>query len=194
MSCLDVIRATGQYEIVGIVDKYLPAGERVGGVAVVGGDDESAVWLAQTDEVLITLGMVDRSEKRMELYRYLMDLGATFARVISPRAYVALDAKIGQGCIVMHDALINSGAVVGDNCIINTKALIEHGAKVGDHCHISTRSTLNGDVDVKQNVMIGSHAVVFPGLSIGANSVVGGGQVIRSSVTAGYHPNKEKRR
>ncbi|NKB65347.1 MAG: acetyltransferase [Gammaproteobacteria bacterium] len=192
LSCLDVIRLTGQYHIVGIIDRILKPGDQVNGVPVVGNDDGIEYWLDQVDQVLITLGMVDRDSKRMELYQWLSELGADFARVISPRAYVSADADIGKGCIVMHDALVNSGVRIGDNCVINTKALIEHGTRVGNHCHISTRATLNGDVGVADNVLVGSHAVVFPGCQIGANAVIGGGQVIRNSVNPGYHPNQDK--
>ncbi|NKB75846.1 MAG: acetyltransferase [Gammaproteobacteria bacterium] len=193
VSCLDVIRLTGHYRVIGVIDKFLGLGDRIGDTSVIGSDDEIAHWLGKVDQVLITLGVVHRSGRRAELYRLLHGLGAEFAQVVSPRAYVAPDAEIGQGSIIMHDALVNSGARIGQNCIINTKSLIEHGASVGHHCHISTRATLNGDVSVGDNVLIGSHAVVFPGCQIGENTVVGGGQVVRKDLKAGYHPNREKR-
>ena len=193
VSCLDVIRATGHYEIVGILDRDRARGEQVAGVPVVGDDDDMDRWVKQTDQVLITLGMTDRGAIRETLYQKLHALGAEFARVISPRAYVSQGARLGVGCIVMHDALVNHGADIGNNCIINTKALVEHGTSVGHHCHISTRATLNGDVRVGNRVLIGSHAVVFPGCQIGDDVVVGGGQVIRGDLEPGDHPNRERK-
>ena len=192
VSCLDVIEATGEYEVVGILDRKDKVGRRVGGYSIVGCDSEFERWLDRIDEVLITVGMVGRSPVRQNLYDQMSELGAVFARVISPRAYVSSRATIGGGSIVMHDALVNAGASIGDNCILNTKSLIEHDSSVGDHCHIATRATLNGDVSIGDHVFIGSHSVIFQGCHVGEHSVIGGGQVVRSNLGAGFHPNGAK--
>ena len=192
VSCLDVIEMTGEYEIVGILDRADKVGLRVGGYEIVGCDSDFVDWLDRIDEVLITVGMVGRNPVRQNLYDQMTRAGAKFARVVSPRAYVSSSATIGAGTIVLHDALVNGGARIGQNCILNTKSLIEHDTRVGNHCHVATRATLNGNVVIDDHVFVGSHSVVFQGFHVGERSVIGGGQVVRSNLGAGSHPNGEK--
>ena len=68
----------------------------------------------------------------------LKEIGYKFPIIKSPIAYVSPSARIGEGSIIMHHAMVNSFSVIGNNCIINSKSLIEHDVKIGDHVHIST--------------------------------------------------------
>ena len=177
-ACIDVIRQTSEYELIGILDASEKIDENVDEVAIVGSDKDIDEWLKKTDECLIAVGHIGRTNRRQELHKQLKEKGAKFATVISPRAYCAGTAQIGEGTIIMHDVLINAGAKVAENCIINSKALIEHDAAVGAHTHISTRASVNGSAQVGSNCFIGSHAVIFNNCSVGDSSVVGGGQVV----------------
>lgn len=188
-SCIDVIRLTGQYDIIGIIDLPEKIDQEVDGVKIIGTDSDIENWLQKTDECLITLGHLGRSERRQQIYQQLKSSGATFATVVSSRAYCADTATIGAGTIVMHDALVNVGAYIGDNCIINSKALIEHDANIGSHTHIATRATVNGTVNIGENCFIGSQAMIFNNCNIGSQSVVGGGQVVSQNLPENTKPS-----
>ncbi len=181
-SCIDVIRMTNRYEIIGIVDVKEKVGQQLDGVDIIGTDDGLTKILPQTDEVLVTVGKLGRSEKRKKLYLNVQRLGGKFATVISPRSYVSSTAHVSAGTIVMHDACIDSGVKVAENCIINTKGLLAHDSVVGAHTHVSTRATINGAVEVGSDVFIGSHAVIFNRCHIGDNAVVGGGLIVKTDV------------
>lgn len=176
-SCIDVIEAEGLYEIVGIVDVPEKIGEQVLGYPIMASDNQLEDLVTENTSFLITVGQIKSSSLRRSLFDKLKSLSATLPSIISPRAYVSRHAFIGQGTIVMHDALINAGARVGSNCILNTQSLIEHDAVVGDHCHISTAAVINGEVQVGDGTFVGSNATTVQGALIAPDSFVRAGRL-----------------
>jgi sugar O-acyltransferase (sialic acid O-acetyltransferase NeuD family) len=157
-SCIDVIEQENKFLIAGIVDINRSISELLG-YPLLGHDEDLIKLKSSYDYALITMGQIKSPAIRVRLFDYAKYLGFKLPVIISPRAYVSKHAKIGNGSIVMHDALINAGAIVGDNCIINTKSLIEHDAVIENNCHISTGAIINGGVIVKQDSFVGSNAV-----------------------------------
>ena len=177
VACIDVIEGEGVYCIDGIIDPGLPESIKVSGYPVLGDDSIFAGLIAKGSRFLVTIGQVSAESQRNTVFRKLKSLGAEFATVISPRSYVSPRASVGEGSIIMHDAVVSAGAAVGENCIINTKALIEHDTVVGDHCHVATGAILNGSVQVGDNVFFGSGAVSKHGVKIPCNSFIKAGTV-----------------
>lgn len=156
-SCIDVIEQENKFIIAGIVDINTSISDLLG-YSLLGDDDDLARLKLNYDYALITIGQLKTPAIRVRLLDYAKSLGFKLPAIISPRAYVSNHAKIGNGSIVMHDALINAGAIVGDNCIINTKSLIEHDAVIENNCHISTGAIINGGAIIKQGSFVGSNA------------------------------------
>jgi len=156
-SCIDVIEQENKFIIAGIVDINTSISDFLE-YPLLGHDDDLAKLKLNYDYALIAIGQIKSPAIRIRLYDYAKSLGFKLPAIISPRAYVSKHAKIGNGTIVMHDALINTGAIVGDNCIINTKSLIEHDAVIENNCHISTGAIINGGAIIKQGSFVGSNA------------------------------------
>jgi len=178
-SCIDVILASKQFEIVAILGKNSELNRPILNFKVNGNDGDIAKYLVKDCSFLITVGQIKSNATRLKLYNKLIDLKASFATVISPLAYVSDFAQIGQGSIVMHHAIINADAKIGQNCIINSKALIEHDASISDHCHISTAAVVNGEVKVGQNSFVGSHATTKQGIEIPQSSFIKAGALVK---------------
>ena len=178
-SCIDVIESQGEYNIVGLIDFKEKVGESLLDYPIIDCDENLPKHIIETNYFLITLGQIKSAQRRKEIYEYAKSFGAKFATVISPRAYVSKHAKIGEGTIIMHDALLNAGVEVGENCIINTKALLEHDVNVGDNCHISTASILNGDVKIGSDTFIGSNATVVQGIKVSEKEFIRAGSLIK---------------
>lgn len=159
-SCIDVIEQENKYQIVGITDKQSKPGEKMLGYPILGGDELLGEIRKEVTYALVTVGQLENATLRQALFNNLVSLNFVLPACISPRAYVARSASIGQGSIVMHDALLNSKAKVGNNVIINSKALVEHDAIIKDHCHISTGAIINGGVIINEASFIGSGAVL----------------------------------
>lgn len=175
VSCIDVIRETGKFRIHGIFDVPENVGKQVLDVPVVGTDSDISKYVKSDVFFLVTVGQIKTPDIRIKIFQKLMDSGASLATVVSPRAYVSSYAKIGEGSIVMHDALVNANVVVGKNCIINTKSLLEHDVVVKDNCHISTAAVVNGGCIVEGSSFIGSNSVLKEGLIVPPRSILGAG-------------------
>lgn len=157
-SCIDVIEQEDKFEIAGIVDNAAGM-EMLLGYPILGGDESLGQLRSSCDYALITVGQIKSPSVRIRLYERVKVLGFRLPTIISPRAYASRHATIGEGTIILHDALINSRAIIGNNCIINTKALIEHDGVVEDNCHISTAAVINGGSVIKKGTFVGSNAV-----------------------------------
>ena len=180
-SCIDVIEQENKFLIAGIVDTNRSISELLG--YPLRGHDEDLIKLkASYDYALITMGQIKSPAIRVRLFDYVESLGFKLPSIISPRAYVSKHAKIGNGTIVMHDALINAGALVGDNCIINTKSLIEHDAVIENNCHISTGAIINGGVIVKKGSFVGSNAVTKESVDTKENDFIKAGSLFKGHV------------
>ena len=181
-SVIDVIETTAQYEIVTILDKAHKVGQKVSGYEITESDDQLAALVRPGVRFLVTVGQIESSPVRSELFQRVQQAGGTFATIVSPRAYVSSRAVVGEGSVIMHDALVNAYARIGANTIINTKALVEHGTQVGDHCHVATGAIINGNCQLSDHVFIGSQATLVQGVSIGKGIVVGAGAVVTHSL------------
>ncbi len=181
-ACIDVILSTNKYIILGYID-IKQADNLNPDIPYLGNDSELTKYFDMAS-FLITVGQISSPAIRIQLFDKLKQLNARFATVISTHAYVSPFAKLEEGTIVMHGAVVQYNASIGANCIINDKALIEHDAKVGMHCHISTGAILNGDVTVMNNVFIGSGTIVKNGITIAENVVVGAGSNVLNSISA----------
>lgn len=171
-SCIDVIEQEQKFHIIGITDKYLKPGKKILGYPVLGGDELLGEIRKEVKFALITVGQIETSQVRKVLYKQLVSLKFIMPICVSPRAYLASSAKIGQGTIIMHDALVNADVRIGNNVIVNSKALIEHDVFIEDNCHISTGALVNGGVKINSDCFIGSGAVVVQNTIISAGTFI----------------------
>lgn len=102
---------------------------------------------------------------------------------IHPSARLScLGVTVGEGTVVMAQAVINSCAKIGRHCIINTSAVIEHDNFLSDFVHVSPGAVLAGTVKVGENTHIGAGAVVKNNINIVSDCTIGAGAVVVSNV------------
>ncbi len=176
-SVIDVVEQLGLYHIAGIVDQPELIGSSILGYEVIGCDDDLVKLHKQYKQAIITVGQVRSNAIRLRLYEQLKSIGYQLPVVVSPLAYLSRHASVGEGCVIMHHALVNAGAMIGENSIINTKALIEHDVVVGAHSHISTATVLNGGVKIAPNSFVGSNTTSKEG-SVAGGFIKAGGIIV----------------
>lgn len=184
-SCIDVIEKGREYGIAGIIDLPEKQDGSVLGYPVIGTDEDIGRLAAEHPIFLVTAGQIKSAALRKRLFAAIRSAGGRCPVVVSPLAYVSPHARIGEGTVVMHHAVVNAAAVVGRNSIINTRALVEHDAVIGDHCHIATGSIINGGVVVGAETFWGSGAASREYVRIGKKSVVGCHATVKSDLPPG---------
>lgn len=101
---------------------------------------------------------------------------------IHPSAQISKSAIIGEGTVVMAQAVVNADTNIGKHVIVNTGAIIEHDCNIADFAHISPNATLCGNVAIGECTHVGAGAVIIQNKSVGANSVVGAGAIVVKDV------------
>lgn len=179
-SVIDVAESAG-YSIGGILDIPELVGSTVLGYPVIGTDDNISDYVEDALFV-VTVGHIKDPSLRIKLHERIKSVGGHFATLVASTARVSRFASIGEGSVVMHQAVINADAHVGAGCIINTFANVEHDAVIGDYCHISTGTMVNGNCTVGQGVFLGSQSVLVNGISITDGCVFAAGSMIRKNI------------
>jgi sugar O-acyltransferase (sialic acid O-acetyltransferase NeuD family) len=134
-----------------------------------------------TDRVVVAVG--DPINRRQVALR-LAGLGARFVTLVHPTAWVAANARLGEGCIVAPLAAVAPHAEIGDHSVVNVQAGIGHDVRLGAYSVLAPHAVLNGFVSTGEGVLIGSAAVVTAHLSLGDGARVAAGSVLYSDVPA----------
>lgn len=179
-SVIDVAESIG-YTILGILDNEENLGKKVLDYNIIGTDDDIAKYINDA-KFIVTIGQIKEASLRIKLHDKIIALGGNIATLIASTAHVSKYAKVGEGTVVLHQAMVNADAVIGKGCIINTYANIEHDAIVGDYTHISTGAMVNGSCRVGNRVFLGSQSVLAQGVLIADNTIVAAGTFVNKSI------------
>jgi len=183
---IEIILANKEYHIVGITDNDpLMRRRLVDGVPVVGNDEVLHHYFKKgVRRVFISLGSVDDTNARINLYKMLIEMGFTLINAIHSSALVSPSVTLGTGNAIMAGSIINAHTTLGSNCIINTGAIVEHDCIIHDHVHIATGAKVAGGVTIQEGAHIGLGALVKQGLTIGRQAIVGAGALVLNDIPA----------
>ncbi|MDP4182529.1 MAG: acetyltransferase [Bacillota bacterium] len=174
----------GSLNIVGIIDKD-PAkeGKFVEGVPVLGSDEKLAeLYISGVRKAFIAVGLYNDLEIRKKLYDTLVDLGYELINLEHDSCIIENDRNMGNGNIIMANAVLNTGSKIGSNCILNTGSIVEHDTILGDNVHIAPGAIICGGVQIGDNCFLGAGSTVVQGVKIGNNVIVGAGSVVIKDV------------
>ena len=112
-SVIDVIEQEGKFNIVGIIDRPEFLNSKCLGYPIIGTDSDLDDLAKKYKYALITLGQLRSPLPRIKLFDLAIKANFVIPSIISPQAYLSKHAIIGQGVVVMNDALINANASNG---------------------------------------------------------------------------------
>ena len=181
---IEIIKACGDYHIVGITDNDpLKRKRLIDGVPVVGNDEVLHYYFKKgVRQAFISLGSVDDTKARINLYKMLIEIGFELINVIHASALVSASVTLGTGNAIMPGSIINAHTTLGSNCIINTGAIVEHDCSIEDHVHIATGAKVAGGVTIQEGSHIGLGALIKQGITIGKYAIVGAGALVLDDV------------
>jgi sugar O-acyltransferase (sialic acid O-acetyltransferase NeuD family) len=172
--------ATGGIEPLGFVDEDAAAhGRTLDGFPVLGGWE----WLEGADRdhvsVVVAVGTPVACERLAGRARLL---GLRIARAVSPQAWVASTATLGEGAIVFPGAVVNTQARVGDHVTLNVAATVSHDSRIGAFTIVGPGAHIAGNVTLGDGCFVGMGANLIHGVRVGAGSVIGAGAVVLDDV------------
>ena len=102
-SVIDVAESAG-YTILGILDMPEMVGSSVLGYPVLGTDDDIPAYVDKA-EFVITVGHIKNNTVRKKIAERIEKAGGKLATIVASDAYVSKHATVGEGTVVMHEAL-----------------------------------------------------------------------------------------
>lgn len=160
------------YEVIGFLDDHTEI-QSISGYPVLGAIDTCMTFRHDPDMAFI-IGIGSNQTRADLSARYPL----SWASLVHPRAVIGMNAKIGEGTVVMANATINPDASIGSHVIINTSCVVEHDCQIGDCAHISPGAVLAGGVTIGARTHVGAGAVVRNQIAITSGCLIGAGAVV----------------
>jgi len=179
---LELLRAAGGFEVLGLVDSR-GGGGFVGGVPILGGED--TLPRLRAEGIAAAMVAIGDNAARERLGDVLLALAFGLPSAVHPAALVAPSARLGPGAVIMARAVLGTDTAVAALGLVNTGAILDHDGVLRRAAHLAPGSTLAGGVRVGARALVGVGASVAPGIGIGADAVVGAGAAVVEDVPEG---------
>src|SRR5699024_5051807 len=134
-----------------------------------------------TDNYDIFVAVGD-NEIRKELFKKLVEVGASIPILVHPSAIIGEYVKIGYGTVVMAGTVVNCCTEIGEGCIINTGSTIDHDNFIGCFVHISPGVHLAGEAKVGNDSWLGIGSIVSNNINITSGCKIGAGAVVVKNI------------
>jgi len=185
-SLIDLVRKLGIYEIKGILDDGIPAGENIMGAPVLGGGEVLPELYAQgIQQAVNAVGGIGNLAIRRKVFQRLSVAGFKCPTVVHPTAFVEENAELAEGVQVFPLAYVGSEVEVGYGSIINTSAVVSHECRLGEIVNISPGALLAGGVQIGDAALVGMGVTINLQVKIGAGARIGNGATVKADVPSG---------
>lgn len=177
---LDANDSTPTWNVLGFLDDDVNLlGTEIHGYPVLGGAD----WLKGEEGVHVSVAIGATPAKRRVAQR-LEDIGAPFATLIHPRAWIGRRVSIGEGAILCAGVAVTTDIAIGRHVILNLNCTVGHDAVIQDYATLAPSVNVSGAVDVGEGCDLGTGSAIIQGVSIGAWTVLGAGAVLVKDLPA----------
>jgi sugar O-acyltransferase (sialic acid O-acetyltransferase NeuD family) len=127
---------------------------------------------------VMAIGYDNLNRTRESMFARIREMGYTVLTYIHPDAKIYCEHPVGEGCVVLPNAVIEPHARVGANSVIWCNTTIAHHAVVGDHCWIAAGAVISGQAKVRNNSFVGVNATIVNEVEIGEYNIVGAAALI----------------
>lgn len=108
--CKSVIEAaeSAAYHIHGILDRQERFGQTILRSRIIGTDSDIPAYAGKYDFV-VTIGFIKDLSLRLKIHDQIRVAGGRLATIIASTARVSKYASVGEGTVILHQAVVNAG-------------------------------------------------------------------------------------
>ncbi|THE13949.1 acetyltransferase [Bacillus timonensis] len=178
---IDIIEKAGKFNILGLIDPFKQPGTKVMDYEILGSED-----ILPEIGGIVAGGIVALADnwKRSNIVNKILSINPQFQFItaIHPSVQIGRDVSIGNGTVVMANAVINSNTRVNTHCIINTKASLDPDCVLGEFVTLAPGATVAGGVTIGKYSVISLGANVIHNRTIGEHTVIGASSTVLHDV------------
>ncbi|MBE4718284.1 MULTISPECIES: NeuD/PglB/VioB family sugar acetyltransferase [unclassified Pseudarthrobacter] len=181
---LTMVRASGQYDVVGLLDDNREmAGVTVDGAPVLGTIDDAPKFTHAL--VLVCLASGKSREAVVERLAALGLRDARYATAIDPTVECPEGCRIGRGSILLKNVSLTASVTIGTHVVAMPSVTFTHDDDVADFATFAAGVSLGGGVRIGRAAYLGLNCSVRERTSVGAYATVGMGAAVLSNVPDG---------
>lgn len=139
------------------IDDSIEIGAAVCDIPVIGRTENLRDLFAEYNNLVVTIG---NNMVRENIYNTAASIGYDFPNLVGQGAYISPYAKLGQGCVILNNAVIQNGSSIGNGVLLNPGVEIHHDCSVGDYSLIYTNSVVRTYAKVGKCVRVGSNVTI----------------------------------
>lgn len=166
------------FEVVGFLDDKPDALDGYKGYPRILGSVEN--WTVNPDESFVCA--IGNSIQREKYAQIIESKQGSFVSVIHPTAYIGPNVRIGAGCIICPQAVVDCDLKLGKHVVVNVHAFVAHDCILEDCVTLSPNVHLGGRTVLRKDSFLGIGATVIPDIEIGKESIVAAGAVVTQNV------------
>lgn len=181
--CAEAAEAAG-WSVAAFFDDAVKGGRPINGIAVatVAMKELHTEYPPETHALFIAIG---NNNDRRAHFEYGQSLGYVLPVIRHPSAQISPTAAIGDGTVILANAVVSANAHIGRYCILNNSCSVDHDNVLDDGTQICPGAHLAGNVNCGRLAFIGTGAAIIPGRQIGDGAVVGAGSLVAADVPHG---------
>lgn len=132
--CLDIAREV--YDDIVFLDDGLVE-KTINDCKVIGGMKDIQVLREKYSNIFIAIG---NNRLREELITQAQEIGFNVVNLISNKSIVSNYAKIGQGCVIFPNVVIEPDSTIGNGCVICANSVINRDAFIANYSFVNSSS------------------------------------------------------
>lgn len=172
-SCLDIVEQNNNLELIGFIEQKKSKKKFFfKNYKIVGSEVDLENLKKKTSYIILGISFYKNLQKRKLLIEKLKKNKFKLLTIKAKNSHIAKDVKIGSGCQIFNNVIINKNSKIGDNVVINNGTVIEHDNEIKNNAHISTRVVINGNCSIGENVFIGSGSILKENIKIKKNKFI----------------------
>ncbi len=173
------IQEIGYGQIAGMFDDFEKDGSMKYDHQILGklNDIETLYKRGCFDEIMVAIGY-NNIAFRKKIFSTLKKQAIPVGTFVHPTAYVADSAKIGEGCILLINCIVEMNTVLRENIFLSSSCYVSHDVRIGAHTYCAPSLNIAGNSTIGEGCFLGINTTTVNGVRVGNNVKIGAGSVI----------------
>lgn len=170
-----------EFEVSGFLNDF-EKGKKINDYPVLGGTDDIDTFLNEDYYFIYAIHMIGRNILTEKVFNKMNIPLERFATIVHKSAFVADNAVLEPGVVIMSNTYIGPKAKIGACTLVLANALIGHNTTVGKLCHFSVGSITSSYIDIGKVSDVTLGARVLEKRKIGNYAVAGAHSLITRDI------------